>query len=441
MGTRARGTARARYGPLQHVAGAAVVVAVLAGCGGPRSTPPDLPLVTADVPREITAVADAGSVPDVVAATDRLGSTLLASAPAEGNVVVSPASVVVALSMLAEGARGDTAASLDDALGASGTARTEAVGALLAALEEHDGDPATVRADELPKKPLAHVANQVVVDDEARLHASYLDAHAAGYGAGVLPTDLGSTAGIEPLSDWVRYHTGGLVDGSAIEPDPDLRLVLQNATLFAARWQEPFEDSETTERPFFLASGEEVRAESLRQTSVARYAEVDGWRAVRLPYVEAFHADVVLPPEGTDPASLPAGTSAALRDALAAAGPVPVDLTMPTLDVPAEEPLDLQPALTAAGLGALFVPLPPPDLSGVSGEELFLSQAKQQSILQVDAEGTVAAAVTELGISAASAEVPIEPVVVHVDRPYVFSVAHSETGWALFTSAIRDPRH
>lgn len=441
MGATRRGTSGPRSAPARWGAGATALLVLLAGCGAPRSAPPDLPLVTADVPHEIVGIADAGAVPDVVAATDRLGTTMLATAPSAGNVVVSPASVVVALSMLAEGAAGETSVALDDALGASGAARTEAVGALLATVGLHDGDPATVRAAELPKKPLAHVANQVVVDDEARVHDSYLEALGAGFGAGVLPTDLGSSAGIEPLSDWTRYHTGGLVDGSAIEPDPDLRLVLQNATLFAARWQEPFEDSETTDRPFFLASGQEVRAESLRQTNAARYAEVDGWRAVRLPYVEAFHADVLLPPDGTDPASLTAGTSAALRDALDAADDVPVDLTMPTLDVRADEPLDLEPALTAAGLGGLFVARPAPDLSGISDEELVVSQAVQQSVLQVDAEGTVAAAVTEIGVGAVSAEVPIEPVVLRVDRPYVFSVAHAETGWTLFTSAIRDPRH
>jgi serine protease inhibitor len=419
----------------------AAALALLAACGTPRSTPPDLPIARADVERRVVAVADAGAVPDVVAATDHVGATMLATAPGEGNVVVSPASAVVALSMLAEGARGGTGASLDEALGAVGPERTAAVGALLAALQEHDGDPATVQAAELPEEPLAHLANQVVVDDQADIHDTYLEALGAGYGAGVLHTDLGTDAGIAPLSEWARYHTGGLVEGSAIEPDPDLRLVLQNATLFAARWEKPFEESETTPQPFVLGSGEEVQAEALRQTNDARYAEVDGWRAVRLPYVDAFHADVILPPPGTDPASITAEQHAAVREALDAAAPVPVDLTMPTLDVPAEEPMDLTPALTELGLGGLFDAMAPPDLSGISDEVLVVSQAWQQSVLQVDADGTVAASVTEIGAEAASATVPVQPVVLRVDRPYVFSVAHSDTGWTLFTSAIRDPRH
>ncbi|MFC8922141.1 serpin family protein [Cellulosimicrobium sp. NPDC057127] len=445
MASRTEPVAHARRVPAgraREALAVAAALALLAACGAPRSTPPDLPIETADVERHVVTVSDAGAVPDVVAATDHVGATMLGSAPREGNVVVSPASAVVALSMLAEGARGETAAPLDEVLGAIGPERTAAVGALLAALQEHDGDPAAVQATELPEEPLAHVANQVVVDDQAEVHDTYLEALGAGYGAGVLHTDLGTDAGVAPLSDWVRYHTGGLIEESAIEPDPLLRLVLQNATLFAARWEEPFEDSETSPQPFTLASGEEVQAEALRQTNDARYAEVDGWRAVRLPYVDAFHADVLLPPPGTDPASVTAETHAALREALDGAASVPVDLTMPTLDVPAEEPMDLTPALTALGLGGLFRTAPTPDLSGISDQELYVSQAWQQSVLQVDAEGTVAASVTEIGVSEAAAAVDtLEPVVLRVDRPYVFSVAHSDTGWTLFTSAIRDPRH
>ncbi len=239
----------------------------------------------------------------------------------------------------------------------------------------------------------------------------------------------------------MRYHTGGLIEESAIRPDGDLRLVLQNAVLFAARWEEPFEESETAPQPFFLGSGEEVQAEALRQTNDARYAEVDGWRAVRLPYVDAFHADVLLPPPGTDPASITAEQHAALREALDATAPVAVDLTMPTLDVPADEPMDLAPALDALGLGGLYGFPTLPDLTGISDQYLVVSQAWQQSVLQVDAEGTVAASVTEIGLGEVSAVVPVQPVALRVDRPYVFSVAHSDTGWTLFTSAIRDPRH
>ncbi|MFB8228204.1 serpin family protein [Cellulosimicrobium sp. NPDC055967] len=433
-------TSRVRTGAA--VAAAAAAVGLVTACATGVPAGPDLPLATADAARHVVTVSDADATPDVVGATETLGLTMLGAAPREGNVVVSPASTVVALSMLAEGARGETAASLDAALGASGQDRTDAVNALLAALQDYDGDPALVQKDELPKTPLVHVANQVVLDDQAQVHDTYLEALATGYGAGVLHTgDLGTASGIAPLSDWVRFHTGGLIEKSAVEPDVDLRLVLQNAVLFAARWEAPFDEGETRPAPFRLSTAEQVDVESLSLTESWAYAEHDGWRGVRLPYVDGFHADVVLPPEGTDPATITPARTTALRVALDAATPQRVALTMPTLDIPVERATDLLPALTAAGLGGLFDPVDPPDLRGISNEDLFVSQAKQQAMLQVDAEGTVAAAVTEIGALAMSSEAEIVPLSFRVDRPYLFSVSHTDTGWQLFTAAIRDPRH
>lgn len=93
--------------------------------------------------------------------------------------------------MLGEGARGVTAEELDALLGASGPERTDAVNALTGELASLDGDPAVVQEDELPETPLVHVANNVVVDDDAEILAEYLDTLAVGYGASVQSTDLG----------------------------------------------------------------------------------------------------------------------------------------------------------------------------------------------------------------------------------------------------------
>ncbi|GAA4286084.1 serpin family protein [Georgenia daeguensis] len=430
--TAAPGGARnnARKGPVSLVA-AVGTTAGLAACGA-GSTGLE---VRSDVDHEVVTVEATAAVPDAVNATTALGATLVAAGDATENRVVSPASVAVALAMLAEGARGQSATVLDGVLGAAGEERTDAYNALQAAVLEYDGDPGSVDGDDLPERPLLHLANAVVVDEDRDVEREYLDRLARGYGAGLRVADLSDASGKRVLDAWVREHTGGRIRSSAIQPDPNLVLVLQNAVLLAARWQDPFAAEVTSDLPFTLVSGQEVPVPTMTQRLLAAYAELRGAQAVRLPYTEGFAMDVVLPPEGAGP-SLSAEDWYQLGEALS--GPVATDvlLHLPTVDV--KTSADLVPPLRDLGLGVLFS-YPEADLTGIA-PDLFVGAVAHQATLTVDEEGTVAAATTEVGVTAGSAPDPAEPVVMTVDRPFAVRIVHLETGWPMFMGAIADPR-
>lgn len=404
------------------------------GCAGAA---PDAGLLRADgVTARVVQVSDAAALPGVVAATRRIGTTTLKLAPRDKNTVVSPSSLVLALGMLTEGARGSTLAALERALGAAGEDRRNALAALRGALLANDGDPAAATGDELPDRPIIHLASQVVTDDGFTVDPAYLDAVADVFDAGVQQTDLGSNAGMDVLSAWIRHHTGGLIEKTAIEPDPALRLVLQDALLLAARWETPFAHHATAARPFTLPGGTAVDAEMMAGMAPFAYAEVEGWRAVRLPYVEALHADVLLPQQGTDPAEATPKLLSRVSAALDAAKPELIELTLPTLDL-RPDTLNLLEVLPAIGVP---VRCPDnPDLSGMGSERLCVLQAVQQAVLKVDEEGTVAAAATEIGVAGSSAPMPVRSL--HFDRPFLLTISHTETAWPLFLAAVRDPRH
>ncbi|MCA0251317.1 MAG: serpin family protein [Actinobacteria bacterium] len=412
-----------------------LVAAMLAlvGCGGADA---DAGLLRGEGQPRVVPLADATALPDVVDATRRIGVTTLATAPRDGNTVISPSSLAMALAMLTEGARGETLTALEAMFGASGEQRRDAIAALRGALLAYDGDPAAATGEKLPDRPIVHLANQVVVDDQYEPSQAYLDALTDVFDAGVQAADLGSDAGKQVLSAWVKHHTGGLIPETAIEPNPDLRLVLQDVILLAARWQTPFSAHSTGEQPFTLPDGSQVQTETMWGTEQWAYAEVEGWQAIRLPYTEALHADVLLPPAGTDPADASADLLARIAAALDAATPELVVLTLPTLDVGPNklDLLDILPALRAPVLCA-----DGPDLSGIGPGDLCVLQAAQQAVLKVDEEGTVAAAVTEIGVGESGAPQPEREL--RFDRPYLFTIAHQETGWPLFLAAIRDPRH
>lgn len=393
----------------------------------------------ADLGLRVVLPAEAAALPDVVAGTRRLGTELLAGAPPEGNVVTSPSSLAVALAMLAEGARGPSLADLEEVLGASGEGRRDAFAALRGALNRLDGDPAVVRGADLPEQPLVHLADQVVVDDGYEVSSAYLAALADGFGAGVQTADLSTEEGKRVLSAWIDHHTGGLIRETAIQPSADLRVVLQDAILLAARWEVPFAAAATSPRPFTLPDGGVVQTDTMAGAVLVAHAERDGWRAVRLPYRGGtLHADLVLPPAGTDPATASPELLAGLDAALAAATPELVELTLPTVDVKART-LDLLDTLRAAGAGSVLCDSPATDLTGVGPEGLCVGQAMQQAVLAIDEEGTVAAAVTEIGMEATSAQEP--QLRLDLDRPFLVQIGHTETGWPLFLAAIRDPRH
>lgn len=406
-----------------------------AACGGGAGADE----LRSDVARESVGIDHASAVPAVLAATDQAGIDLLALTR-DQNTVVSPASLVIALSMVGEGAKGDTAQELDAFLGADGAARSAAVNALTQELSKYEGDPAEAAGDELPDKPILHVANNVVVDDQAAILPAYLEALARSYGAGVSQADLGDESGKEILDAWVSQQTGGLIEKSAIEPGADLRLVLQNAVVLGARWDQPFARTETTDRPFTLADGSEVRPQTMAQSGYFALATYDGWRAVRLPYDDAglLHADVILPPKGSGPADVTPEVLANLAAALSDTGSVQrLELTLPKVDL--DVSTDLLPLLreqTPSLVGAA-------DLSGIStAEALTVTQAAQQTVLRIDEEGTVAAAVTEVGVGVSAPAPP--DVSFHVDRPYLVRLAATvnldpRQSWTIFLANVMDP--
>lgn len=421
---------------LPAIAVSAVLLA-LAACGGAEqgATPAASPgYREGAVPLREVAIEDAPAAPAVVTASDAFGLRILAGADEQANLVFSPASAFVALAMLAEGATNEGAAELDALLGSSGDARSEAVNALVAVLSQYDGDPSTVDDEDLPNRPLLHVANNLVLDDRAQVSSTFLDRLAEFHGAGVQVADLSGDEGKAVLDAWVREHTGGRVEESAIVPDELLYLVLQDAILFAGRWQQEFDPNNTADGPFTAASGAVQTADRMSARLDVRYAAVDGWTAIEVPYREAFAARFVLPPVGVDPASIGSATMQRVAAALDASRVAPVQVVIPRFELDAK--VDLAAALRSQGLTAIFAGETRP-LLGINPEvALEVQQAVQQATITVAEQGTVAAAVTEIGVGVMSA--PLAPDLEFIaDRKFLMVVQEQATGWDLFQAVVR----
>ena len=376
-------------------------------------------------------VRDAGSV---VKATRKLGLEVLAHSPKD-TLVTSPVSTVVALATLGATATGEAEDQFSVLLGAGGEERNKVVNALLGTLDSYRVPADQIDIEDLPEEPQVHLANQMVLDTGFKVEQTYQDALKRWFNTGTVEAELGDASGKKVLDEWVRGNTAGLIEKSAIEPDPDLRLVLQNAIVFASQWQQPFQADATAPAEFHSADGTLVETDFLNGLQLANYSEVDGWKMVELLYGSEgkLAAHFVLPPEGTPAAT---ATTELLGNLEGALVQKMVGISVPKLDL--KTSVTLNDPLQKAGLTSVFTDNPPALRYISAAESLMVSEVIQQGSFRVDEAGTVAAAVTEIGVRATSA--PAEPEVSFVaDRPYLALLTDTNTGWDLFQVLVNNP--
>lgn len=380
-----------------------------------------------------------GELAAVVRTSGALGLDLLAQGDRSKNGVFSPVSFSIAFSMLAQGATGTGAAELERMLGASAGDAGKVANYALVTFGDFDGDISTFDPEVLPAEPLLHVANRVVIDDDFEPKSDYLDSLARNFNVGLGVADLGSEGSKDLLDKWVRFHTAGLIEHSAIAPSNDLVLVLQNAVLFAAQWERQFPLAATAQKNFHPLDGTAFEVPMMSQILPVQYLRLDGWQLIALPYSAGFTAYFVLPPSGTDPLALPAEMGDVIADlsgAMARQGEnKSVAITIPRFEI--ESDIELTEALRNLGYSAIFDPTTRP-LDGIADAELFVGQAVQQAVIKVNEAGTVAAAVTEIGVGTTAA--PVAEEVFQADRPFLMLIEADRTGWDLFQAVVYAPK-
>ncbi|AVM62033.1 serpin family protein [Actinomyces sp. oral taxon 897] len=414
--------------------------ALLASCSSSATGTP----LTSTVTRETVSLDSVRtSLADAVTACDELGAQLLNHLLTQSpgtNALASPLSLALALALVADGATDATTQGYDKLLGVSGQERDQTWSAVQTALNRNDRSLDGFDPGKPPETPLVHVANHVVVVDRKDLTVSqtYLDTVLRWFSAQIEKVPLGDLA--DNLSKWADKNTAGLIKKTGVQVTSDTALVLQNALLFAAQWDTPFKAEDTREGTFTRADGSTTQTKFMHGTRIIPYAYGQGWAAVRLGYQggeldgQGLAMDVVLPNQGTSPADLPPATwaqaSAALDQAAAGSDQNEVRIVLPKLDL-TSGPVELLEMLKALGL----------DTSSLDGIALGLSisQVVQQVRLLVDEEGTVAAALTEVGLTAGAAPDQSKPIDFVVDHPYVLRLRDLATGTTLVQAAIMDP--
>jgi serine protease inhibitor len=412
-----------------------LAAALLAGCGASTPSGGGADVAMSNVAKLAAATADGVSAGSAVNAFG-LGLYRAVAAGSTGNLVLSPASIAVALSMARAGARGTTAAEMDAVLHGLGSDEHAAwLASLDAALNARTGS--FPDAGGKPQDVTLRLTDAAFAQRGLTLQAAYLDALASRLGAGLRLVDYKSAAEAArvAINAWVADQTEQRIRELLAKGTLDslTRLVLVNAIYLKAAWQTPFSESATAPATFTRLDGTTVGVPMMHLTGELAYATGTGWQAVELPYVGGRLAmDVIVPDDaGAFEASFDGATYASIVDGLA---PASVILGLPTFK--AETHVSLGEVLAAMGMPTAFTG--GADFSGITKDEaLQITAVVHQANIDVDEKGTTAAAATAVVMGKTA--IPGKQVTLTVDHPFLFALRDLETGAVLFLGRIADP--
>lgn len=388
------------------------------------------------MPPDSMASTDAGRR-HAAAADDRFGADLFRLLGAAGrNTVFSPASVAAALQMALCGARGATAAQLAAALHLDGPAQAADGLRLLSDLLSSAG------AGGPGGGVIMRAPNTLWVQAGLPLSPGFTGQLVDIAGVTVRPADFQSAPAEAraQINDLIAEQTAGKIT-NLLGPDAvsaATRLVLANAVYLKAAWTFPFPARATADAPFYPgdAGGAPLSAATMRLTSDLAYLRAEGYQAVLLPYKDSRLAMAVVLPEAGPPAALAPRLASGLAPLLTGATRQSVALSLPKFRqragfglIPVLQQLGVQDAFTSAA-----------DFSGITSTvRLFISAVVHQAYIDVDEQGTEAAAATAVAMRPMALRRGPEPVRMIVDRPFLFAIADTATGLPLFLGQVSRP--
>ena len=343
------------------------------------------------------------------------------------NHLVSPLSAMICLSMMANGAKGETLAQMEDVLGMPIGELNKALYAYTSNLYVGEDCKVSV-ADSIWYRE----------GDSFTVKEEFLQACADWYAAQQYAAPFDEQTR-QDINKWVETYTDGMIDSILDQPiSPSTVMYVINALVFDAKWQKEYEKSDVKKREFTALDGTVSTVEMMHSDEGTYLTVPDGYGVAR-PYKGGAYSFVgLLPAEGVDIYDFAASLDGEAWMAMWA-GKTSETVYTRIPEFTYDSFMDLTPVLQDMGMTDLFnVGLA--DLSGIgSGADgnLFCSGVYQKTFIEVNRHGTKAAAVTWGNLECGNAA-PVEPKYVYLDRPFVYAIVDNATGLPLFIGVVTD---
>ncbi len=367
---------------------------------------------------------------EIVAANTKFGFKLFAEIlkeQKEENIFISPSSIAMALAMTYNGASGSTQKVMAHAL--------ELKGLNLQQINNGYGElkKLLVNPDEKVK---LDIANSLWVNQDFKLSPEFLQRNQKFYQAEISNLNFKDPNSVKTVNRWVKENTQGKIDKILERIKTDDVLFLINAIYFKGTWNKEFDRTKTQELPFTLTSGKQKLHPMMAQSDRYRYYETEKFQSVSLPYGknERISFYVFLPKENSNLQEFYQNLNASnwgkwMTQFQKRQG----SIRLPRFKT--EYDITLNKTLSALGMREAFT-----EKANFSemGNNLAISEVKHKTFVEVNEEGTEAAATTSVGITrlSASQEQPFNMV---VNRPFFYAIRDNKTGSLLFMGSIVEP--
>jgi len=360
----------------------------------------------------------------------KLFKEVLQAEEPETNVMISPLSVSLALAMTYNGADGNTKAAMEETLGLAGLT-TDQINKnykfLIDALSSVD------------PKVLMSIANSIWYKHTFPVEQDFIDVNQNYYYAEVLPLDFGDPGAVNIINNWIANKTNDLITEVLDFIPPDAVMYLINAIYFKGIWKFEFDEAETEEEPFYLSDETTKDVPMMVQEESFNYLSNDWVQAVEMPYGQGNYSMIVLLPQ----------TDKTLDEVIEELNnetwnnwlgdfhkEEKVVIHLPRFKFEYENLLKEE--LISMGMGIAFDP-GYADFSKINpNRQLCISRVIHKSFIEVNEEGTEAAAVTVVEIieTSAGGETFIS---FHVNQPFLFAIREKYTNTIIFIGRVMEP--
>lgn len=345
------------------------------------------------------------------------------------NLLISSASVEIALGMAYVGATGETADAMSHTLGlerSSREAALEALAALQSTLEKPE-QGVTLK-----------VANAVWIDQSVRLNKGFSSDLAKIFKTKFESLRFSDPATMGRINEWVSNKTEGKISRPLDSP-PSPPMFLAGAVYFHALWANPFQKQADREQPFHLADGSTSEVKMMRQNGLFLYARTPGYEVVALPYVGNRFAMYCFLPDGGVDALVTKLRASSWSELSAALSPSQGSVALPKFTV--EYGAMLNQALSKLGMGIAFDGQRAQFTQMIDAPcRLFISSVLHKTLLEVNEEGSTAAAATGIQMRPTSIMPTRDEFNLVFDRPFLVAITDQDGGTILFLGIIGDPK-